>query len=139
MSNGGPGGQPPTRIWAGESWASIGPTSADRRVIIPPLRVQLRSGLFVWPVAVASVTLHLLSTNSEETSMRRQRAPYAKRTAWNAIVILAVVIVVGGGIAAYEISHLQTEVNNVQSDLSALRGQYTTLYYMVVKLSAMIK
>lgn len=58
--------------------------------------------------------------------MTKQRAPYAKRTVWNAVVILAAVIVVGGAIAGYEIHHLQSEVNG-------LHGQVTTLYQVMLQ------
>jgi hypothetical protein len=58
--------------------------------------------------------------------MNRPRAPYAKRTVWNAVVILAVIIVIGGGIAGYEINHLQREVNS-------LHAQVTTLYQGVLQ------
>ena len=61
-----------------------------------------------------------LETYSEETSMRRQRVPYAKRSAWTAIAILSAVIVVVAVIAGYEISHLQNEVNGLQNKLNLL-------------------
>jgi len=56
--------------------------------------------------------------------MRRQRVPYAKRSAWTAIAILAVVLVVGGAIAGYEINHLQSEVNGLHNQVNSLFNLY---------------
>jgi hypothetical protein len=58
--------------------------------------------------------------------MKRPRAPYAKRTVWIAVAILAAVIVVGGAIGGYEINHLHSEVNGLQ-------GQVTTLYQALLQ------
>jgi len=52
--------------------------------------------------------------------MRRQRVPYAKRSAWTVIAILSVLIVVGGVIAGYEFNHLNNEVNRLHNQVSTL-------------------
>ena len=52
--------------------------------------------------------------------MKRQRVPYATRAVWPVIAVLSVVLVIGGAIAGYEIHHLTTEVNGLQSQVNAL-------------------
>jgi len=52
--------------------------------------------------------------------MTRQRAPYASRSVWVAVVVLSIVLIVGGAIAGYEIHHLQTQVNGLNSSVSQL-------------------
>lgn len=52
--------------------------------------------------------------------MKRPHAPFAKRSVWIAVAILAAVLVVVGGIAGYEINHLHNEVNSLQSQVTAL-------------------
>jgi hypothetical protein len=52
--------------------------------------------------------------------MKRKRAPYASRSVWVVIVILSIVLVVGGVLAGYEIHHLQTQVNGLQSTVKTL-------------------
>jgi hypothetical protein len=52
--------------------------------------------------------------------MKRPRAPFAKRSVWIAVAILAAVVVVGGAIGGYEINHLHNEVNGLQSQVTAL-------------------
>jgi hypothetical protein len=42
---------------------------------------------------------------------------------WVAVVVLSIVLVVGGAIAGYEIHHLQTQVNGLQSSLGQLEVQ----------------
>jgi hypothetical protein len=60
--------------------------------------------------------------------MKRQRAPYAKRSVWIVVAVLAVVVVVGCVVAGYEINHLHNEVNGLQNEV-------TTIYEMLLKLS----
>ena len=67
--------------------------------------------------------------------MRRQRAPYANRSVWYAVGILALVVVVGFAGAGYEINHLRTEVNSLngqsqrpQSDDHQLSGLYAEAF-----------
>jgi hypothetical protein len=64
--------------------------------------------------------------------MTRPRAPYAKRSVWIAVAILAAIIVVGGAIAGYQINHLHNQVNGLQS-------QMNSLYQTVIQLGARIK
>lgn len=52
--------------------------------------------------------------------MTRPRAPFAKRTVWIAVAVVAVVLVVGGAIAGYQIHHLQSQVNQLQSQVTVL-------------------
>ena len=56
--------------------------------------------------------------------MKRQRVPYAKRSAWTAIAILAAVFVVGAAVAGYEINHLHNEVNGLHDQLNQLFTLY---------------
>ena len=52
--------------------------------------------------------------------MKRPRAPYARRSVWVAIAILSGVFVIGAAIAGYEINHLNSEVNTLQSQIAFL-------------------
>jgi Ca2+/H+ antiporter len=52
--------------------------------------------------------------------MKRKRAPYASRSVWVVIAILSTLLVVGGVAAGYEIHHLQTQVNGLQSTVKLL-------------------
>ena len=52
--------------------------------------------------------------------MKRPRAPYARRSVWVAIAILSGVFVIGAAIAGYEIHHLNSEVNTLQSQIAFL-------------------
>ena len=52
--------------------------------------------------------------------MSRQRAPYAKRSVWYVVLILAVVVVVGFAGAGYELNHLRTEINGQNVRINAL-------------------
>ena len=59
--------------------------------------------------------------------MKKPRVPYAKRSVWTVIAILSLVLVVGFGLAGYEINHLQNEVNglnNGQATGQALRSKF---------------
>jgi hypothetical protein len=55
--------------------------------------------------------------------MKTHRAPYARRSAWIAIAVLSIVLVVACVVAGYEINHLQNEVNGLQSDVTNLYQQ----------------
>jgi hypothetical protein len=66
-------------------------------------------------------------TYSEETSMKRPRVPYARRSVWAVITVLSVVLVIGFVIAGYEIHHLQNEVNGFQN----LQNEVTLLQQIV--------
>jgi len=50
--------------------------------------------------------------------MNRRRAPYAKRSVWTVVVIMSIVLVVGFGVAGYEIHHLQNEVSGLQNTVA---------------------
>ena len=56
--------------------------------------------------------------------MKRPRAPFAKRSVWIAVAILAALLVIGGAVAAYEINHLRDEVNHLQSQVNLLAQFY---------------
>ena len=71
--------------------------------------------------------------------MSRQRAPYAKRSVWYAVLILAVVVVVGFAAAGYELNHLRTEVNAMNVRINSLSYLITLLQAAVHVLSAQIK
>jgi hypothetical protein len=55
-----------------------------------------------------------LKTESEESQMKRRRAPYASRSVWIAIAVISIVLVAGGLVAGLEISHLKNQVNGLQ-------------------------
>jgi hypothetical protein len=59
--------------------------------------------------------------------MKKPRVPYAKRSVWTAILILSLVLVVGFGIAGYEINHLQNEVNGLNNEVATLYQQFLKL------------
>lgn len=59
--------------------------------------------------------------------MKKKRVPYAKRSAWIAIAILSLVLVVGFGLAGYEINHLQNEVNGLNNAVATLYQQFLKL------------
>jgi hypothetical protein len=52
--------------------------------------------------------------------MKRPRAPYARRSVWIAVAILAAVLIVVSAVAGYEINHLHNEVNQLQSQVTSL-------------------
>jgi outer membrane murein-binding lipoprotein Lpp len=56
--------------------------------------------------------------------MKRPRAPFAKRSVWIAVAILAALLVIGGAIAGYEINHLHNQVNQLQSQVTLLFQAY---------------
>ena len=66
--------------------------------------------------------------------MRRQRAPYAKRSVWYAVAILAFIVVVGFAGTGYELNHLRTEVNSLNVTVNSLKA---TIYSLVIELSAL--
>ena len=55
--------------------------------------------------------------------MKTHRAPYASRSAWTAIAVLSIILVVACVLAGYEINHLRNEVNTLQSDVTVLYQQ----------------
>jgi hypothetical protein len=59
--------------------------------------------------------------------MKKPRVPYAKRSVWIAIAILSLVLVVGFGLAGYEIHHLQNEVNGLNNAVATLYQQFLKL------------
>jgi hypothetical protein len=71
--------------------------------------------------------------------MKRQRAPYAKRSVWYAVGILAFVVVVGFAGAGYEINHLRTEVNSLNLRVNSLNQAIDFLHAAVLKLFAQLK
>lgn len=78
--------------------------------------------------------------------MKRQRAPYARRSVWLVIAVLSIVVVAGGVAGGYEIHHLQSEVDGLQnqvsglnSQLTGLRGEVSSLYQAVLKLAQLVK
>ena len=52
--------------------------------------------------------------------MKRQRVPYATRAVWPVLAVLAIVLVIGGAVAGYEIHHLQTDVDGLKNQVSVL-------------------
>jgi outer membrane murein-binding lipoprotein Lpp len=71
--------------------------------------------------------------------MKRQRAPYARRSVWLAIAVLSIVLVAGGVAGAYEIHHLQSQVNGLNSQLSSVHQEVVTLYQAILKLAQVVK
>ena len=71
--------------------------------------------------------------------MRRQRVPYANRSVWYAVAILAFVVVIGFAGAGYEINHLRTEVNNLNVKVNSLSHTITSLSQLMLKLFALAK
>jgi outer membrane murein-binding lipoprotein Lpp len=67
--------------------------------------------------------------------MPRQRAPYARRSVWTAVAVLAVVLVAGLVIAGYEINHLRNEVNGLQSKTDTLQASVTALYQAILNVA----
>jgi|HubBroStandDraft_6_1064221.scaffolds.fasta_scaffold466946_2 hypothetical protein len=71
--------------------------------------------------------------------MSRQRAPYANRSVWYAVLILAVVVVIGFAGAGYELNHLRTEVNSLSVRVNGLSYLITLLETALHLLQAQIK
>jgi outer membrane murein-binding lipoprotein Lpp len=67
--------------------------------------------------------------------MKRQRVPYARRSAWTVIAILAAVIVAGFVAAGLEIHHLQTEVDGLQNQVTGLNTQIHQLTQLIEALA----
>ena len=67
--------------------------------------------------------------------MKRQRVPYARRSAWTVIAVLAVVIVVGLVAAGFEIHHLQTEVDGLQNQVTGLHSQIEHILQIIDQLA----
>jgi hypothetical protein len=70
--------------------------------------------------------------------MSRQRAPYAKRSVWYAVLILAVVVVVGFAGAAYELNHLRTEINSQGVRINDLESTVAVLRALLRHLGTLI-
>ena len=101
-----------------------------------PLRAGVEWGCYVSPVARRQALLSTcLKTYSEESQMKRQRAPYATRSVWSVIAVLSIVLVAGCVAAGYEIYHLQTEVNGLQTQVNGLYPQVNALYQAVLNLA----
>jgi hypothetical protein len=62
-----------------------------------------------------------------------RRGPRATRSIWNAIAVLAVVLVLGFVAAGYEIHHLQTEVNSLQSQVNTMGKGVAQLYALLTQ------
>jgi hypothetical protein len=71
--------------------------------------------------------------------MRRQRAPYANRSVWWVVAVLAIVLVVGFAIAGYEINHLRNEVDGLHTQIKSINGQLQLTYSELLKLGQQIK
>jgi outer membrane murein-binding lipoprotein Lpp len=67
--------------------------------------------------------------------MKRPRVPYARRSAWTVIAILAAVVIVGFVVAGYEIHHLQSEINGLQNNTTSLQSQVHELSQLIVQLA----
>ena len=68
--------------------------------------------------------------------MKRQRPPYASRRAvWLVIAALALVLVVGGVAAGYEINHLRTEVDGLGTQVHALQSQVAVIYKVLLQMA----
>ena len=52
--------------------------------------------------------------------MKRQRAPFARRSVWSLIAIVALVFVVGAVIVGYQIHQLQSDINGLNHQLTLL-------------------
>jgi hypothetical protein len=71
--------------------------------------------------------------------MSPQRAPYAKRSVWYAVAILALIVVVGFAGAGYELNHLRTEVNSLHAQLNNLNAELAAFYSALMKLAARLR
>lgn len=71
--------------------------------------------------------------------MKRPRAPYAKRSVWNAVAILSVVLVAACVVAGLEINHLRNQINGLQTQVNSLGASFTNLYQEFLKLAAQVK
>jgi cell division protein FtsL len=66
---------------------------------------------------------------------QRRRPPWARRSVWNVVIVLAIVVVAGFAVAGYEINHLRTEVNSMHTQINNLSRGLGTLYQEVVNLA----
>jgi high-affinity nickel permease len=66
--------------------------------------------------------------------MKKQRAPYARRSVWYAIGILSVVLVAALVIGGYEINHLRTQTNGLQTQITELQAQTSKLLQEILQL-----
>ena len=67
--------------------------------------------------------------------MKKQRAPYARRSVWYAIGILSVVLVAVCVVAGYEINHLRTQADGLQTQVTRLQHEVTQIYSSILKLA----
>jgi outer membrane murein-binding lipoprotein Lpp len=68
--------------------------------------------------------------------MARKRAPYAKRSVWYVVIVLAAIVVIGFAVAGYEINHLRTEYDGLHTTVQNLNKAVSVLYSEVLKLAA---
>jgi hypothetical protein len=66
--------------------------------------------------------------------MARKRAPFAKQSVWYVVIGLAAIVVIGFAAAGYEINHLRTEVNGLQTQVQSINRVVSVLYSDVLKL-----
>jgi hypothetical protein len=66
--------------------------------------------------------------------MKKQRAPYARRTVWYAVGILSVVLLAALVVAGYEINHLRTQTNGLQAQITGLQAQTSKLLQEILTL-----
>ena len=65
---------------------------------------------------------------------QRRRAPWAKRSVWNVVIALSVIVVAGFAVAGYEINHLRTEVNGMHAQIQTLTNGIAALFKLVAAL-----
>ena len=71
--------------------------------------------------------------------MRRRRAPYANRSVWYAVGILALVVVLGFAGVGYELNHLRTQVNSLNGRINSLNQTITEIEVYIRQLFAQVK
>jgi hypothetical protein len=104
-----------------------GPAVVDGPLDAKPALLRLRSA------RAEALLSTCLKTYSGESQMKRQRPPYASRSVWLVIAALAVVLVVGGAAAGYEINHLRTQVDGLGTQVHELQSQVALIYRLLVQ------
>jgi len=99
-----------------------------------PLRACPAAGLWRRGDAWQALLSTCPKAYSEESQMKRQRAPYTRRSVWIAIAILSGVLVVGFAVAGYEINHLRTQINGLQAQISGIQTIVSKLLQEILKL-----